>query len=407
MSVVPKANHTGFEQPVFFRFLQANASAVAGRARPGTLYFDTFYYVPSWCDSALADCVGASYYYTALLDAHFFWQRTWEAEQPMELELPARDDTSGALLAAQAKHALVLDMITRHETVWPRYGTEPGYADGGGVGADGFQETFTASMMAALEWGAFRYARAVLENYASCEHLPPGFELRPVGTSLSRHTRVVAHAALHHPPRSVTLRSIVQASHPAADRLPAAPRGGPVPRARDGAAGPHAHGLRPLLPLHARRVAAAGALRQARRHRVDARDTAQREPRLPSERLPTRHAHGQRRGRPGLLDLLAPDRGQRASLHLDRGGDVARLPRLWRGAGGGGAHAARRRAAARAARGAAHARRRPCHPPCPPRVDARGRDAGEPWRRHLPSIRGRSQRVWHAACRRAARPAEQ
>ena len=42
------------------------------------------------------------------------------------LDLPSRADTNGSLLAAQAKYALVLDMITRQESVWPRYGTVPG-----------------------------------------------------------------------------------------------------------------------------------------------------------------------------------------------------------------------------------------------------------------------------------------
>ena len=43
---------------------------------------------------------------------------------------------------------------------------QPGYASGEGIGGDGFQEVFTASVTAALEWGAFGYARAVLDNYA-------------------------------------------------------------------------------------------------------------------------------------------------------------------------------------------------------------------------------------------------
>ena len=41
----------------------------------------------------------------------------------------------------------------------------------------GFQEIFTSSMMAALEWGAFDYAKAVLDNYAV-------YFLRPVEINL-------------------------------------------------------------------------------------------------------------------------------------------------------------------------------------------------------------------------------
>lgn len=55
-------------------------------------------------------------------------------------------------------------MITRTQTVWPRYGTNPGYEQPG-VGAHGFQEICTSSLATALEWGLFEYAENVLENY--------------------------------------------------------------------------------------------------------------------------------------------------------------------------------------------------------------------------------------------------
>ena len=82
----------------------------------------------------------------------------------MRLWLPQRADTDGSLLQRQAQHGILLDMITRHGVYWPRYGTNPGY-DQPGIGADGFQEIFTASMTAALEWGAFPYAQGVLDNW--------------------------------------------------------------------------------------------------------------------------------------------------------------------------------------------------------------------------------------------------
>ena len=42
----------------------------------------------------------------------------------MQIQLPARNDTDGALLASQARYTLLLDMITRTGTgMWPRYGT--------------------------------------------------------------------------------------------------------------------------------------------------------------------------------------------------------------------------------------------------------------------------------------------
>lgn len=71
----------------------------------------------------------------------------------------------------QSKHALVLDMITRSDTVWPRYGTTPGY-DQPGIGADGFQEIFTASMMGSLEWGLFGFVPHSCTNYKCSDDRP-------------------------------------------------------------------------------------------------------------------------------------------------------------------------------------------------------------------------------------------
>ena len=47
MTIVPQANNTGREQPVFIRFVHVNASAARGDARPSTLYFDSYEYNPS------------------------------------------------------------------------------------------------------------------------------------------------------------------------------------------------------------------------------------------------------------------------------------------------------------------------------------------------------------------------
>lgn len=165
MTVVPVANNTGREQPIFIRFVAANASALKGAVAPRTLYFDTFAYIPSWCAGYLAGCVVAERYYSAMLDSYFFWEDTWTDEGIMQLSLPSQPlGTDGELLHNQARHALVLDMITRSDGVWPRYGTSPGY-DQPGVGSDGFQEIFTSTMTAALEWGLFGYARDVLDNW--------------------------------------------------------------------------------------------------------------------------------------------------------------------------------------------------------------------------------------------------
>ena len=83
----------------------------------------------------------------------------------MSLSLPGADTgTDGQLLRDHALHAIVLDMITRTQTVWPRYGSSPGYEQAG-PGAHGFQEICTSSVATALEWGMFEYAKGVLDNY--------------------------------------------------------------------------------------------------------------------------------------------------------------------------------------------------------------------------------------------------
>ena len=79
----------------------------------------------------------------------------------MSIDLPHAGGTDGTVLVEQAQHALILDMTTRSGGVWPRYGTSPGHDQSD----DGREEIFTASMMAALEWGLFSYAESVLDNY--------------------------------------------------------------------------------------------------------------------------------------------------------------------------------------------------------------------------------------------------
>ena len=62
----------------------------------------------------------------------------------------------------QARFAIVRSMISRDNTWHPRYGVLPGY---GITLQDGFEDTFTATATAALEWGALKYARGVIDNW--------------------------------------------------------------------------------------------------------------------------------------------------------------------------------------------------------------------------------------------------
>jgi hypothetical protein len=114
---------------------------------------------------------------------------------------------TGELLARQARYTLVLDMITRTGTgLWPRYGTAPGYEQPG-IGADGFQEIFTASMMASLEWGLYDYARGVLDNWLTYFIKDRGFVLYR-GLEMAQHGRMLTNIAQYHPRHMIMLVSI-------------------------------------------------------------------------------------------------------------------------------------------------------------------------------------------------------
>ena len=57
---------------------------------------------------------------------------------------------------------MVRSMISRDDTWHPRYGVIPGY---GITLQDGFQDTFTSTATAALEWGALPYATGGIDNW--------------------------------------------------------------------------------------------------------------------------------------------------------------------------------------------------------------------------------------------------
>ena len=78
----------------------------------------------------------------------------------MELSLPSPESTNGTWLANQAMHNLQLSMVLRDETWGPRYGLLPGY---GITMQNGFEDVFTATAMAALEWGAMPYAKGLID----------------------------------------------------------------------------------------------------------------------------------------------------------------------------------------------------------------------------------------------------
>ena len=111
------------------RIATAAAPRKVSAGKPQTLYFDSYAYVPSFCsDETLAGCDAPAEFYGAILDNHFAWEDTWRSEGRMAVQLPTRpQDTDGALLATQATHAIVLDMITRTGEGTSSFGFPPLY----------------------------------------------------------------------------------------------------------------------------------------------------------------------------------------------------------------------------------------------------------------------------------------
>lgn len=167
-TAVPKPDMKGsIEQGVMFRLLKLGASGQVLDAK----YYDTYVYTSAGGTWGRAPAEGqngtsttASRFYSTVAEQVAYWQATWQSEGLMELELPHRpQDTDGAMLAQLAKHGLVRDMITRQQTFFPKYGVLPGVY--GQPANNGFEDTFTATMTAALEMGAFQYATGVLDNW--------------------------------------------------------------------------------------------------------------------------------------------------------------------------------------------------------------------------------------------------
>ena len=159
----------GREQSVWFRFHQLQCAGANGQP-PCQLhgkpqYWDTYWYSRSpigtrWVPpEAVADASG---FYSNMLTVKQYWDAELASEGMMQVDLPAAEATNGTWLKTQSLHSFVRSMISR-ENVWhPRYGVLPGY----GVSLqDGFQDVFTATATAALEWGMFPYAKGVIDNH--------------------------------------------------------------------------------------------------------------------------------------------------------------------------------------------------------------------------------------------------
>ncbi len=94
-------------------------------------------------------------FYRALLQFAGYWQRQLHDVAPASLPQNAWVDMS--------RYAFAKELMVRPGGVYPKYGAVD--RDYYGSEYDGFQNIFTMSVAANLEWGRFEMARAVIDNY--------------------------------------------------------------------------------------------------------------------------------------------------------------------------------------------------------------------------------------------------
>lgn len=96
-------------------------------------------------------------FYSALLDFALYWQR--HLASAIAFTLP------DASWVDMSRHAFVKELMVRPGGTYPKYGAvDRAYY---GSEYDGFQDVFTSSLYANLEWGRFAMAAAVFDNYFS------------------------------------------------------------------------------------------------------------------------------------------------------------------------------------------------------------------------------------------------
>lgn len=97
----------------------------------------------------------AAAFYRGLLDFAGYWQAEIKDQATIALPDPTLSD--------MVSHAFAKELITRPQGVYPKYGVVD--RDYFGPEYDGFQDIFTSSLYANLEWGRFDQAKAVIDNY--------------------------------------------------------------------------------------------------------------------------------------------------------------------------------------------------------------------------------------------------
>jgi hypothetical protein len=103
-------------------------------------------------------------FYVALFKFGAYWEHHVQDLTPITLP-----DSSWSNLA---KYAFVKELMVRPFGTYPKYGAVD--RDYYGSEYDGFQDIFTSSLATSLEWGNFRFAGAVIDNYFSQFVAPNG-----------------------------------------------------------------------------------------------------------------------------------------------------------------------------------------------------------------------------------------
>ena len=165
-------------------------------------------------------------FYLALLAFAVEWRGELLDMSPLALPDPSWRDLT--------RHAFVKEVMTRPDGVYPKYGAVD--RDYYGSEYDGFQDTFTSSLYANLEWGRFDQARAVLDNYFTDFVAPDGMvnmrgpETAQFGLTLSLLTRYLRYTGdrttlQRHAGKIAATARILTDLHDIALRLPASDPG--------------------------------------------------------------------------------------------------------------------------------------------------------------------------------------
>ena len=163
----------------------------------------------------------AAAFYGALLRFHDYWQR--ELSDACTASVPAAGWTD------MARYAFARELVVRPDGTYPKYGAVD--RDYYGNEYDGFQDTFTSSLYANLEWGRFTQAAAVLDEYFTDFVQPDGMinmrgaETAQFGLTLSllaRYLHYTGDTALlvKHQDKIKATAQILLELHDASLRLP-------------------------------------------------------------------------------------------------------------------------------------------------------------------------------------------